>query len=64
MKDRLQEFDIIRVIATFTVIGIHVTAAYVLTSPVGYLGNQLARFAVPMFIPSRVHCVDCLCEFF
>lgn len=50
MKERLQEFDILRVIATFTVIGIHVTASYVLVSPAGYLGNQLARFAVPLFI--------------
>ncbi len=50
MKERLSAFDILRVIATFTVIGIHVTASYVLVSPAGYLGNQLARFAVPLFI--------------
>lgn len=50
MKERLQEFDLLRVIATFTVIAIHITAAYVLISPLGYIGNQLARFAVPLFI--------------
>ncbi len=50
MKQRLQEFDILRVVATFTVIAIHITAAYVLVSPLGYIGNQLARFAVPLFI--------------
>ncbi|MEA1961715.1 MAG: acyltransferase [Bacillota bacterium] len=50
MREHLQEFDLIRVIATFTVIGIHITAGYVLVSPAGYLGNQLARFAVPLFI--------------
>jgi peptidoglycan/LPS O-acetylase OafA/YrhL len=50
MKRRLQELDMLRVIATFTVISIHVTAAYVLVSPTGYLANQLGRFAVPLFI--------------
>lgn len=50
VKQHLQEFDILRTLATFTVIAIHVTAGYVLLSPLGYVGNQLARFAVPLFI--------------
>jgi len=50
VKQHLQEFDSLRTLATFTVIAIHVTAAYVLLSPLGYVGNQLARFAVPLFI--------------
>lgn len=50
MKQHLQEFDILRTLATFTVIAIHITAGYVLLSPLGYVGNQLARFAVPLFI--------------
>lgn len=50
MKQHLQEFDLLRALATFTVIAIHITAAYVLISPLGYIGNQLARFAVPLFI--------------
>lgn len=48
--DRLQEFDLLRAIATLTVIGIHVTAAYVYTSMWGCLANQFARFAVPFFL--------------
>lgn len=50
MKQHLQEFDILRTLATFTVIAIHITAGYVLSSPLGYISNQLARFAVPLFI--------------
>lgn len=50
MKQHLQEFDILRTLATFTVIVIHITAGYVLVSPLAYIGNQLARFAVPFFI--------------
>jgi len=50
LKQHLQEFDILRSIATFTVIAIHITAGYVLISPLAYIGNQLARFAVPFFI--------------
>jgi surface polysaccharide O-acyltransferase-like enzyme len=48
--ERLQEFDLLRSVATLTVIGIHVTAAYVYTSVWGCLANQFARFAVPLFI--------------
>lgn len=49
-RDRLQEFDLLRAVATLTVIGIHVTAAYVYTSMWGCLANQFARFAVPLFL--------------
>jgi surface polysaccharide O-acyltransferase-like enzyme len=48
--DRLQEFDLLRAVATLTVIGIHVTAAYVYTSIWGCAANQFARFAVPLFL--------------
>lgn len=50
MKQRLAEFDLLRSIATLAVIGIHITAAYALVTEAGYLGNQLTRFAVPLFI--------------
>ncbi|HBQ87563.1 MAG TPA: hypothetical protein DER33_04190 [Syntrophomonas sp.] len=50
MKRRLQEFDILRVIAAFAVIGIHITAGYATLTALGYTLNQLVRFAVPMFI--------------
>lgn len=49
-QERLQEFDLLRALATLTVIGIHVTAAYVYTSMWGCLANQFARFAVPFFM--------------
>ncbi len=41
---------IIRVIATLAVIAIHTTALDMTLSTLGYYGNQLARFAVPMFL--------------
>lgn len=50
MSKRLQEYDILRVIAVFSVIAIHITASYVLTSPLAYLCNQIVRFSVPLFI--------------
>jgi len=50
MNNRIRQFDILRVVATFTVIGIHVTAGYVLNYSFAYFCNQLARFAVPLFI--------------
>lgn len=50
MKERLQGFDILRVVATFSVIGIHITVLYVLNLPAAYMANQVVRFAVPMFI--------------
>ncbi len=49
-KQHLQEFDFLRALATLTVIGIHVSAAYVYTSMWGCLANQVARFAVPLFL--------------
>ncbi|PKM78788.1 MAG: hypothetical protein CVU90_00510 [Firmicutes bacterium HGW-Firmicutes-15] len=50
MNQRLHAFDRLRVGATFAVIAIHITAAYVLVSPVAYFVNQWVRFAVPLFI--------------
>ncbi len=50
MNQRLPAFDRLRVGATFAVIAIHITAAYLLISPVAYFANQWVRFAVPLFI--------------
>jgi surface polysaccharide O-acyltransferase-like enzyme len=50
MNHRLQEFDILRVMAAFSVIAIHITAGYATLTQLGYTLNQLVRFAVPMFI--------------
>lgn len=50
MQERLQGFDILRVVATFAVIAIHITSFYALILPAGYIANQMVRFAVPMFI--------------
>ncbi|HPR94226.1 MAG TPA: acyltransferase [Syntrophomonadaceae bacterium] len=47
---RFQDLDIMRVIATAAVIIIHSTSQTMTLSEVGYYGNQLARFAVPMFL--------------
>lgn len=49
-REHLQEFDFLRALATLTVIGIHISAAYVYTSMWGCLANQIARFAVPLFL--------------
>lgn len=49
-KDHLYEFDLIRVVAALTVIGIHITASYIYLSNTAYILNQLARFAVPLFL--------------
>lgn len=50
MSKRLPEFDTLRVIATFAVIGIHITAGYAAITSLAYVLNQLVRFAVPTFI--------------
>ncbi|KNY30035.1 acyltransferase [Pseudobacteroides cellulosolvens] len=50
MKVRLYEFDFIRAISALSVIAIHTTSAYILTNDIGYVWNQLIRYAVPMFI--------------
>ena len=50
MKTRLKEFDYLRTIAVLAVITIHVTSIYVTVNRVAYLMNQVARFAVPLFI--------------
>lgn len=50
MQERLQAFDILRVLATLAVIGIHVSADYASTSGGGMFFNQVVRFSVPMFI--------------
>lgn len=49
-KEHLHEFDVIRVFAAFTVIAIHITASYVYYTKAAYILNQLARFAVPLFL--------------
>lgn len=50
MKTRLKEFDYLRTIAVLAVITIHVTSIYVTVNSFAYLMNQVARFAVPLFI--------------
>lgn len=50
MKERLQEFDILRAFCALSVIAIHVTAGFAEASDVGYVWNQAMRYAVPMFI--------------
>jgi surface polysaccharide O-acyltransferase-like enzyme len=50
MKTRLKEFDYLRVTAVLAVITIHITSIYVTVNSVAYLMNQIARFAVPIFI--------------
>lgn len=47
---RFQDLYILRVIATVAVIAIHTTSQTMTQSALGYYGNQLARFAVPMFL--------------
>lgn len=47
---RFQDLYILRVIATVAVIAIHATSQTMTQSALGYYGNQLARFAVPMFL--------------
>jgi peptidoglycan/LPS O-acetylase OafA/YrhL len=50
MKTRLKEFDYLRTVAVLAVIAIHVTSICVAVNSVAYLMNQVARFAVPLFI--------------
>ncbi len=47
---RFQDLYILRVIATVAVIAIHTTSQTMTQSALGYYGNQLARFSVPMFL--------------
>ncbi|MFD2086079.1 acyltransferase [Brevibacillus brevis] len=47
---RIKEIDYLRAISAIAVISIHVTASYVETSVMAFAWNQVARFAVPMFI--------------
>lgn len=47
---RFQDLYVLRVIATVAVIAIHTTSQTMTQSALGYYGNQLARFAVPMFL--------------
>lgn len=50
MKSRLQEFDILRVVAAFSVIMIHISALYINELSLAYYLNQIVRYAVPLFI--------------
>lgn len=51
MRERLTEFDLLRVFAAFCVIAIHVTARYNLQqSELAYVLNQATRNAVPFFV--------------
>jgi len=44
------DLHVLRLIATIAVIAIHTTAQDMTLSFLGYYGNQLARFSVPMFL--------------
>jgi peptidoglycan/LPS O-acetylase OafA/YrhL len=51
MRERLIEYDLLRIFAALAVIAIHVTARYDLNSSLlVFVGNQATRNAVPMFI--------------
>ncbi|MMZ50532.1 putative poly-beta-1,6-N-acetyl-D-glucosamine export protein [compost metagenome] len=50
MKQRLYKFDDIRAFAALSVIAIHATAPYVTEEIIGFVWNQLMRYAVPLFI--------------
>jgi Predicted acyltransferases len=50
MKNHIREIDFIRAVGVLSVIAIHVTGAYILTSRVAYYWNIGMRFAVPLFI--------------
>lgn len=47
---KFEDLYVLRVIATIAVIMIHSTSQTMTQSDFGYYGNQLARFAVPMFL--------------
>lgn len=47
---RFDDLYVLRLIATVAVIAIHTTSQDMTLSFVGYYGNQLARFSVPMFL--------------
>lgn len=47
---QFKDLYVLRVIATIAVIMIHSTSQTMTLSAFGYYGNQLARFAVPMFL--------------
>lgn len=50
MKTRLWELDLLRILAAFSVIMIHVSAAYIEKLSLAYYLNQFVRYAVPLFI--------------
>jgi surface polysaccharide O-acyltransferase-like enzyme len=51
MRERLTEFDLLRILAALCVIAIHVTARYDLQqSELAYVLNQATRNAVPFFV--------------
>lgn len=47
---RIKEFDYLRAFCAFSVIVIHVTAGYIDQESTAYVFNQIARYAVPLFI--------------
>jgi len=48
--NRFDDLHVLRIIATIAVIAIHTTSQNMTQSALGYYGNQLARFSVPMFL--------------
>ena len=50
MRQRMREMDFIRAISALSIVLIHITGVYTYTSRGAYYINQLARFAVPVFI--------------
>ncbi len=50
MKQRIREMDYIRAVSALSIIMIHVSGVYTVSSRGAYAINQLVRFAVPVFI--------------
>lgn len=48
--NRIKELDFVRAFAALSVVVIHVTGPYVTVNRYGYIMNQGARFAVPIFV--------------
>jgi surface polysaccharide O-acyltransferase-like enzyme len=50
MKQRMREMDFIRAVSALSIIVIHVSGVYTLSSRGAFATNQLVRFAVPVFL--------------
>jgi len=50
MKNYLKEVNILRSLSALSIILLHVTSGYISQHPVAYLGNQITRYASPIFV--------------